>query len=90
MGRLVWTGSRSARRVVQLTWYAPEAFERTKVAYAQHCDVHVKALSAHTWQVDVQATEVSAVPFPELVLEFWNYWLDQTCEQYLNSPEHVL
>jgi hypothetical protein len=70
-------------RVVDLTIYSQNALAATQRAFKQHCRVSTEPLSAGRSLLLITPLLSSPEQTRAMILEFWNYFLDQTCQEKL-------
>lgn len=70
-----------ATRILDATIYTRRALARTRAAFKNHCEVTTSPVGSNKLLVSLRATNPSETR--EVVLEFWNYLLDESCIERL-------
>lgn len=65
--------------------YSRKALAAARDAYRNHCSVQVIPGPEGTVDVTVSVKEDYRDQAREVILEFWNYFLDTACQQHLES-----
>jgi hypothetical protein len=70
-------------RRADLSIYTRSALAITQSAFKGHCRVHTTPISADRLLVSITPLKADSEETRTMILEFWNYFLDQSCQQRL-------
>ncbi len=70
-------------RRADLTIYSRNALAVTQSAFKEHCRVHTTPISADSLLVSITPLKTDSEETRTMILEFWNYFLDQSCQERL-------
>lgn len=70
-------------RSVDLGIYTRKALADTQMAYKSYCRVQTQALPKNRLLISLIPNESESANFYKLLLEFWNYFLDKSCQEKL-------
>jgi len=65
--------------------YSRKVLADTRDAYRSYCDVSVTPLPNNRASVSLAVKKEYMVDSRQIVLEFWNYFLDSACKAHLDS-----
>lgn len=63
--------------------YLRKALADAQLAYKDLCKVRLRAVAHQRLLVTIEPLSGDATQHRDLVLEFWNYALDRSCEEHL-------
>lgn len=70
-------------RTVNLTIYSRSALEATQEAFREHCLVYTTQISSECLLVSIMPLMKAPNEVRTMLLEFWNFFLDQSCQEKL-------
>ena len=70
-------------RTVDLTIYSRAALAATQEAFKEHCRVSSAPVSSNLLLVSVMPLMTTPEDVRTMLLEFWNFFLDRTCQEKL-------
>lgn len=70
-------------RVVDLTVYSRSALAATQLAFKEFCRVDTSPISNERLLVSVTPVVTTSDEVRTMILEFWNYYLDKSCQEKL-------
>jgi hypothetical protein len=70
-------------RTVSLTIYSRSALAATQVAFREHCRVSTTSVSSGRLLVSIMPLMTTPDEIRTMLLEFWNYFLDRSCQEKL-------
>jgi len=73
----------SISRAVNLKVYSRNALAATQQAFKEYCTVDTSPISNDHMLVAVTPFVTTPDEIRTMVLEFWNYYLDQSCQERL-------
>ena len=85
MNRSVSNSSVILAREVINDFYSRKALAASREAYYRYCEVGVRPQSNGILNITVKVNNEYKKQARQILLEFWNYFLDTSCKQYLES-----
>lgn len=73
----------SISRTVNLTIYSRSALAATQTAFKEHCRVSTSPVASDRLLVSIMPLRTSSEEVRTMLLEFWNYFLDRSCQEKL-------
>lgn len=70
-------------RTVSTTIYSRSALSRTQAAFGEHCQVSIAPSASDRLFVSITPLATSHQEAKSMILEFWNYCLDLSCQEKL-------
>jgi len=70
-------------RTVNLTIYSRSALATTQAAFREHCRVSTAPVASDRLLVSVMPLMTAPEEVGTMLLEFWNYFLDRSCQEKL-------
>jgi len=70
-------------RSINLALYSRSALAETQAAFRQFCQVQTKPLDQGRFLVTISPLISDTQDVKKMILEFWNYFLDKTCQEKL-------
>jgi hypothetical protein len=83
MSSFDFSNSPVVSRVVNLTIYSRKALAVTQTAFREHCRVETATLPGDRLLVSVTPLITTPEEVRTMILEFWNYYLDRSCQEEL-------
>lgn len=83
MASFDFSASPTISRSADLTIYSRNALAATQSAFKEHCRVHAISLSPNRLLISITPLKTNAEEVRTMFLEFWNYFLDQSCRERL-------
>jgi len=74
-----------AVRSIHNNIYTRKALALSRDAYTSYCDVRVKPQDHGYAEVSISVRPEFSGQGRQVILEFWNYFLDVSCQQHLNA-----
>lgn len=75
----------SHTRCVDNTLYSRKALADTRSAYAQYCTIRGAPRPDGLVDITIEVKAAYAQDSRQVILEFWNFFLDTACQQRLES-----
>ncbi len=72
-------------RQIDNSIYSRKALAATREAYRSYCNVQVRPSNDGKVGVTVEVMDEYKEQQRQVILEFWNYFLDTSCKQHLES-----
>ena len=72
-------------REITNDFYSRKALAASREAYYIYCEVIVRPQNNNILSVTVKVNNKYKKQARQVFLEFWNYFLDASCKQYLDS-----
>ena len=70
-------------RTITLTVYSRSALAATQAAFREHCRVSTATVSSDRLLVSVIPLMTTPEEVRTMLLEFWNFFLDRSCQEKL-------
>ena len=70
-------------RTVSLTIYSRSALAATQTAFREHCRVSTAPVASDRLLVSIMPLVATSDEVTTMLLEFWNYFLDRSCQEKL-------
>ena len=70
-------------RTVSLTIYSRSALAATQAAFREHCRVSTAPVASDRLLVSIIPLMTTPDEVTTMLLEFWNYFLDRSCQEKL-------
>jgi hypothetical protein len=70
-------------RLADLTIYSRSALAATESAFREHCCVHTTQITPDRLTVSITPLKANNEETRTMILEFWNYFLDKSCQERL-------
>ncbi len=70
-------------RSISLSIYSRTALEATQTAFMEHCRVSISPVTSDRLLVTTMPLMMSSEEGRTMLLEFWNYFLDRSCQEKL-------
>jgi hypothetical protein len=65
--------------------YTRKALADTRGAYGMYCDISVLPMGSSRAKITVTIKPTYLPDAKQIILELWNYFLDSSCKDYLES-----
>ncbi len=75
-------------RTVSLTIYSRSALAATQAAFREHCRVSTVPVTSDRLLVSIMPLMMTPEEVRTMLLEFWNYFLDRSCQEKLEEGSH--
>lgn len=72
-------------RTVNLTIYSRSALAATQAAFKEHCRVSTAQASSDHLLVSIMPLMMAHEEVRTMLLEFWNFYLDRSCQEKLGE-----
>jgi hypothetical protein len=72
-------------RAVGLTIYSRSALAATQAAFREHCRISTALVAKDRLLVSVMPLMTAPEEVRTMLLEFWNYFLDRSCQEKLRQ-----
>ncbi len=72
-------------RTVNLTIYSRSALAATQAVFREHCRVSTIPVTSDHLLVSIVPLMTTPEEVRAMLLEFWNYFLDQSCQEKLGK-----
>ena len=70
-------------RTVNLTIYSRSALAAAQAAFREHCRVSIAPVASDRLLVSIMPLMTTTEEVRTMLLEFWNYFLDRSCQEKL-------
>mgnify|MGYP001568445816 CR=1 len=70
-------------RTVSLTIYSRSALAATQAAFREHCRISTAPVASDRLLVSIIPLMTTPEEIATMLLEFWNYFLDRSCQEKL-------
>lgn len=70
-------------RTVSLTIYSRSALAATQAAFREHCRISTVPVASDRLLVSIMPLVATPDEVTTMLLEFWNYFLDRSCQEKL-------
>ena len=72
-------------REIDNSIYSRKALASTREAYHTYCDVHAVPLPNNRATISIAVKNAYVADSRQIILEFWNYFLDSACKDHLEA-----